>query len=433
MTNPKLAKKTTSVHVKVFKFVRVDNMQRFLWLLVVLVAIARHNKGFPTLLCVVSHQERHQDWVENMFNDAGATRNETLKSFRIYKTVEVNSEDKRISNDDLARLGLSRLSWWWDRCKQVVVIVDAYSLIGDHGRNPLTKYQDWSGTQKFLTHPRSKVAIVNATCELMAMGVVYDAEDRKLEKEKCLQGSRQKYFEKFCGQYSHLIPKTTPVIDIPPAALLPPGVAILDLFFTDNHTDNHNKVARHNKGFPTLLCVASHQERHQDWVENMFNDAGATRNETLESFRIYKTVEVYSEEVWISDDDLSVLGSARCNQVVVIIDAWSLVTGRNPLTRDKDRTGTRQFLTHPRSKVAIVNATCELMAMGIVSNAEDRKLEKETCLQGSRQKYFEKFCGQYSHLIPQTTPVVDIPPVELLPTGVAILDLLFTDNHVPVK
>jgi hypothetical protein len=30
-------------------------------------------------------------------------------------------------------------------------------------------------------------------------------------------------------------------------------------------------------------------------------------------------------------------------------------------------------------------------------------------------------------------PVVDIPPAELLPTGVAILDLFFTDDHVPVK
>jgi hypothetical protein len=179
--------------------------------------------------------------------------------------------------------------------------------------------------------------------------------------------------------------------------------------------------------------VVLHQERHQDWVENMFNDTGATRNETLESFRIYKTIEVYSEEVWISDDDLSVLGSTRCKQVVVIVDAYSLVTGRNPLTRYKDRTGTRQFLTHPRSKLVIVNATCELMAMGIVSNAEDRKLEKETCLQGSRQKYFEKFCREFSHLIPKTTPVVDIPPAALLPTGVAILDLFFTDNHVPVK
>jgi hypothetical protein len=36
-----------------------------------------------------------------MFNDAGATRNETLKSFRIYKTVDVISEEKRISHDDL--------------------------------------------------------------------------------------------------------------------------------------------------------------------------------------------------------------------------------------------------------------------------------------------------------------------------------------------
>jgi len=192
----------------------------------------------------------------------------------------------------------------------------------------------------------------------------------------------------------------------------------------------HNKVARHNKA--TLLCVASHWDRHQDWVENMFNDAGATRNETLKGFRIYKTVEVNNAQVRISDDDLSVLGSARCNQVVVIVDAWVLVNGRNPLTRYLDHTGTRQFLTHPRSKVAIVNATCELMA-GIGYNTEDRKLEKETCLQGSRQKYFERFCRHLSHLIPKTTPVVDIPPAELLPTGVAILDLLFTDNHVPVK
>ena len=193
----------------------------------------------------------------------------------------------------------------------------------------------------------------------------------------------------------------------------------------------HNKVARHNKA--TLLCVASNRVRHQDWVENMFNDAGATRNETLKGFRIYKTVEVNNEQVRISDDDLSVLGSARCNQVVVIVDAWVLVNGRNPLTRYLDHTGTRQFLTHPRSKVAIVNATCELMAKNLGYSAEARKLEKETCLQGSRQKYFERFCRELSHLIPKTTPVVDIPPAELLPTGVAILDLLFTDNHVPVK
>ena len=117
----------------------------------------------------------------------------------------------------------------------------------------------------------------------------------------------------------------------------------------------------------------------------------------------------------------------------MIVDAQSLVTGHNPLTRYTDLTGTRQFLTHPRSELAIVNATCEIMAGGIVYNAGDRELEKKTCLQGSRQKYFEKFCDEQSHLIPKTTTVIDIPPAELLPTGVAILDLFFTDNHVPVK
>jgi hypothetical protein len=134
-----------------------------------------------------------------------------------------------------ALLGLSRLSRWSPRCKQVLVTVDAYSLIRDHGRNPLTKYQDWSGTRKFLTHPRSKLAIVNATCELMAMEFGFNAHERELEKETCLQGSRQKYFERFRREFGHVIPKMTPVVDIPPSALLPPGVAMLDLFFTDDH------------------------------------------------------------------------------------------------------------------------------------------------------------------------------------------------------
>jgi hypothetical protein len=119
-----------------------------------------------------------------MLADPGATRNKTLKSFGIYKTVVVRSEEARISNNDLLVLGLSCLSWWSPRFKQVLVLVDAYSLI--RGRNPLTKYTDSSDTEKFMTHPRSKLAIVNATCELMSMEFGPNAEDRKLEKETCL-------------------------------------------------------------------------------------------------------------------------------------------------------------------------------------------------------------------------------------------------------
>jgi hypothetical protein len=210
-------------------------MQKFLVLLVAVLAIAYGMQGSENLLCVASHQDRYQDWVANMFEDPRATRNETLHSFRVYKTVDVISEDTRISHNDLSVLGLSGLSRWSPRCKQVLVIVDAYSLIRDHGRNPLTKYQDWSGTRKFLTHPRSKLAIVNATCELMAMEFGFNAHERELEKETCLQGSRQKYFERFRREFGHVIPKMTPVVDIPPSALLPPGVAMLDLFFTDDH------------------------------------------------------------------------------------------------------------------------------------------------------------------------------------------------------
>ncbi len=210
-------------------------MQKLLVPLVAVLAIAYGMQGSETLLCVASHQYRYQDWVANMFEDPRATRNETLQSFRVYKTVEVSSEDTRISHNDLSGLGLSLLSRWSPRCKQVLVLVDAYSLIRDHGRNPLTKYQDWSGTRKFLTHPRSKLAIVNATCELMAMQFASNARERELETETCLQGSRQKYFERFRRDFGHLIPKTTAVVDVPPSALLPPGVAMLDLFFTDNH------------------------------------------------------------------------------------------------------------------------------------------------------------------------------------------------------
>jgi hypothetical protein len=209
-------------------------MQKFLVLLVAVLAIAYGMQGSETLLCVASHQHRYQDWVANMFEDPRATRNETLQSFRVYKTVEVISEDTRISHNDRAGLGLSLLSRWSPRCKQVLVLVDAYSLIRDHGRNPLTRYQDWSGTGKFLTHPRSKLAIVNATCELMAMEFGFNAHERELEKETCLRGSRQDYFEKFRRRFGYVIPKTTPVVDVPPAELLPPGVAMLDLFFIDN-------------------------------------------------------------------------------------------------------------------------------------------------------------------------------------------------------
>jgi hypothetical protein len=184
----------------------------------------------------------------------------------------------------------------------------------------------------------------------------------------------------------------------------------------------HLQNARHNTA--NLLCVASHKKRHQVWVEDMFNNNKATRNKTLDGFEIYKTTEVNSKTAKISDDDLSVLGS-RCNQVIVIIAASELVYGRNPLSRYDDFTGTEQFLTHPRSKLAIVNATCELMAMDFGDDAEQRKLEKETCLQGSRQKYFEKFYRQFGVYIPKTTPVVDIPPATLLPTNTSILDLLF--------
>lgn len=210
-------------------------MQKFLVLLVAVLAIAYGMQGSETLLCVASHQDRYQDWVANMFEDPRATRNAALQRFGIYKTVVVRSEEARISNNDLLVLGLSRLSWWSPRCKQVLVIVDAYSLVGENGRNPLTKYTACSGTDKFLTHPRSKLAVVNATCELMAMEFGSDARERELEKETCLQGSRQDYFEKFRRRFGYVIPKTTPVVDVPPSALLPPGVAMLDLFFTDNH------------------------------------------------------------------------------------------------------------------------------------------------------------------------------------------------------
>jgi hypothetical protein len=209
-------------------------MQKFIVLLVAVLAIAYGMQGSENLLCVASHQDRYQDWVANMFEDPAAARNEALQRFGIYKTVVVRSEEARISNDDLLVLGLSRLSWWSPRCKQVLVIVDAYSLVGENGRNPLTKYSDCTGTKKFLTHPRSKLAVVNATCELMAMEFGSDARERELEKDTCLQGSRQDYFEKFRRRFGYVIPKTTPVVDVPPAELLPPGVAMLDLFFIDN-------------------------------------------------------------------------------------------------------------------------------------------------------------------------------------------------------
>ena len=210
-------------------------MQKLFVALVVLVAIAWHKKVSDNLICVVSHVKRHQHWVGSMFDDPGSTRNEALQSFGIYKTVVVRSEEARISNNNLLVLGLSHLSWWSPCCKQVLVIVDAYSLIADHGRNPLTKYTDSSGTKKFLTHPRSKLAVVNATCELMSMEFGSDARERELEKETCLRGSRQDYFEKFRRRFGYVIPKTTPVVDVPPTELLPPGVAMLDLFFIDNH------------------------------------------------------------------------------------------------------------------------------------------------------------------------------------------------------
>ena len=209
-------------------------MQKFLVLLVAVLAIAYGMQGSENLLCVASHQDRYQDWVANMFEDPAAARNEALQRFGIYKTVVVRSEEARISNTDLLVLGLSRLSWWSPRCKQVLVIVDTYSLVGENGRNPLTKYSDCTGTKKFLTHPRSKLAVVNATCELMAMEFGSDARERELEKDTCLQVSRQDYFEKFCRRFGYVIPKTTPVVDVPPAELLPPGVAMLDLFFIDN-------------------------------------------------------------------------------------------------------------------------------------------------------------------------------------------------------
>ena len=209
-------------------------MQKFLVLLVAVLAIAYGMQGSENLLCVASHQDRYQDWVANMFEDPAAARNEALQRFGIYKTVVVRSEEARISNTDLLVLGLSRLSWWSPRCKQVLVIVDAYSLVGENGRNPLTKYSDCTGTKKFLTHPRSKLDVVNATCELMAMEFGSDARERELEKDTCLQGSRQDYFEKFRRRFGYVIPKTTPVVDVPPAELLPPGVAMLDLFFIDN-------------------------------------------------------------------------------------------------------------------------------------------------------------------------------------------------------
>ena len=210
-------------------------MQKFLVLLVAVLAIAYGMQGSENLLCVASHQDRYQDWVANMFEDPAAARNEALQRFGIYKTVVVRSEEARISNTDLLVLGLNRLSWWSPRCKQVLVIVDAYSLVGENGRNPLTKYSDCTGTKKFMTHPRSKLAVVNATCELMSMEFGSDARERELEKDTCLQGSRQDYFEKFRRRFGYVIPKTTPVVDVPPAELLPPGVAMLDLFFTDNH------------------------------------------------------------------------------------------------------------------------------------------------------------------------------------------------------
>jgi hypothetical protein len=73
------------------------------------------------------------------------------------------------------------------------------------------------------------------------------------------------------------------------------------------------------------------------------------------------------------------------------------------------------------------------MAMEFGSDVRERELEKETCLPGSRQDHFEKFRRRFGYVIPKTTPVVNVPPTELLPPGVAILDLFFIDNHVSVE
>ena len=50
---------------------------------------------------------------------------------------------------------------------------------------------------------------------------------------------------------------------------------------------------------------------------------------------------------------------ARSDQVVVIVRASQLASGRNPLHKYSSRTKTRLLLEHAGSMLAVVNATCE--------------------------------------------------------------------------
>jgi hypothetical protein len=208
--------------------------------------------------------------ADNKIGDAGAAAlgeaaNSIKKhsSIRLHKLTEVYSEEVKASDSDLAVLGLKNWSWWSPRCKRVVVIVDADSLVRGSGRNPLTKYTPRTRTREFLTHDLTTLAIVNATCKTMLQDI---SDDRIGRMEEC-QHSRTATFKEFLKGLSHLIPKTTPVKDIPPAAELSSGQNHFELLFTNveydspNDHDNYSpKLQTRGNQATDKVCQFGHKE-----------------------------------------------------------------------------------------------------------------------------------------------------------------------------
>jgi len=150
-------------------------------------------------------------------------------------------------------------------------------------------------------------------------------------------------------------------------------------------------VVKHSGDDGSLVCVASHSDRHLSWAEMIHaaeikNTFNTEHPHSISNIRLHKLTVVRSETVEVSDDDLAVLGkkmwpcwwSSCCKRVVVIVDADSLVRGRNPLTKYSTRTS--EFLKHSGSTIA-----------------------------------------------PKTTPVKDIPPAAELTSGQNHFELVFTN------
>ena len=191
-------------------------------------------------------------------------------------------------------------------------------------------------------------------------------------------------------------------------------------YYTNTHTQ---------ASVPTV-CVTSNSEGILDWAMQLqLAESAPGRSVTLR-----RLATVLSEDTHLSKQDEDALKSEvhwaakfmpwyqpPCDQVLVIVRASQLASGRSPLYKYTAQASTKKFLDHPNATLAVVNGTCEDMVGAIA----DRRAGSIVDCKRSRKRTFGDFKAAMAppQLVPATMNVKDVPSMS---SGVEYFRLLFT-------